>query len=155
MPGGDQTLLLAAIAHYDKTMTRSSVIRSTVSFAALGAILALSGCASSSSSSSGTSGGDPYCSAVTLALPPSALPDYHTALQDINALKTVVPQGKDPALETRILAVERSLEAIKKAGLRQPTASQLAAYKASALQLVNHCLAAYKGRGYKGRGTNL
>lgn len=104
--------------------------------AALSTIFTLAGC-----SGGATHKADPYCPAVLHILPKSAPQDYNTALNDMTQLTTAIPSGKDHALATHILAVERSLEAIGKAdiGLGQADAEQLAAYYANASRLRAYC----------------
>jgi hypothetical protein len=112
------------------------VLRIVPALAALCTIAALAGCSGGASHKA-----DPYCPAVVHILPKSAPQDYNTALNDMTQLTTTIPSGKDHALATRILAVERSLEAIGKAdiGLGQADASQLAAYYTSASHLRAYC----------------
>jgi len=104
--------------------------------AAAVAALMVAGCGGSS-----THKADPYCPAVMHLLPKSAPQDYNTALNDMNQLTTTIVSGKDHPLDIRILAVEKSLEAIGKAdiGIGQADASQLSAYYASASRLRGYC----------------
>ena len=103
---------------------------------AAGLVLLVAGCGGAAHKA------DKYCPGVMHVLPRSAPHDYQAALNDINQLVPVIPPGNDNPLDSRLLAVERALDAIGKADVgafRGASTDQIAAFYTSTARVRAYC----------------